>query len=195
MSNDLFEFISNNNIKNRIIIGHSMGGKIAMLFSLENPDYIYKLIVIDICLKAYIPIQFQKIVDTISTINLDLVNSRSEIENLLTLTIDDYMLRQLLLKNLYWKSEKTLNWRININAIKNNFSMIFEEIKKDEKLLKPTLFIRGDLSNYILDKDYKLIYKNFPLAEIMTIKNASHWIHTDAPDELLKGLITFIKNK
>lgn len=193
MTEDLIEFIKENNIENPIILGHSMGGKVVIKFALENPSLIDKAIIIDISLKKYPKrLIHEKIIFAMSRINFEMVNSRKEVDMLLSERLSDIRLRQFILKNLYWKNKRKLAWRINFKAICNHLDELFDGINTFNKFEKPALFIRGGLSDYILEKDYSVINYNFPNSRIVTIKNASHWVHADAPDEFYKLILYFL---
>jgi pimeloyl-ACP methyl ester carboxylesterase len=194
MTDDLYDFIEENKIEDPIILGHSMGGKVAIRFSLENPELVKKTIIVDISLRNY-PNQtaHMKIIDAMRRINFDMVRSRKEVEMLLRERLPDIRLRQFIMKNLYWKENKTLDFRINFEAICNNMDNLFSGIDTIDTFNKPALFIRGGQSDYILEDDYPVIKYNFPQSEIETIENASHWVHADAPEEFWKIITKFLE--
>jgi pimeloyl-ACP methyl ester carboxylesterase len=193
MTDDLYNFIEENKIKYPILLGHSMGGKIAIRFSLENPELVKKAIIVDISLRNY-PKRTShiKIIDAMRRINFDMAHSRKEVEMLLKERLPDIRLRQFIMKNLYWKNKNTLDWRINFEAICDNLKDIFNEVDTIDIFNKPVLFIRGSLSDYILEEDYSVIKYNFPQSKITTIENASHWVHADAPEEFWKIITKFL---
>jgi pimeloyl-ACP methyl ester carboxylesterase len=98
--------------------------------------------------------------------------------------------RQFLLKNLYWKEKGLLAWRMNIKVLEAQMQEILSAVP--EKIVKtPTLFIRGALSNYILDDDFQEIQDVFPDSEILTIENAGHWVHAEAPEKFINEILNF----
>ena len=107
----------------------------------------------------------------------------------------DFRVRQFILKNLYWKEKDKLAWRINFEAICDNLDELFDGIDTIDIFNKPSLFIKGGLSDYILPEDYPTIQYNFPKSEIVTIENTSHWVHAEAPKEFEKLVFSFIKKK
>lgn len=193
MTDDIYDFIEENKIENPILLGHSMGGKVSIRFTLENPELISKLIVVDISLREYPKrITHEKIIDAMRRINFDMVNSRKEVEMLLTERLPDIRLRQFIMKNLYWESKERLDWRINFEAICKNLDELFDGIDAIDKFEKPTLFVKGGLSDYILEEDIPIINYNFPKVQITTIENTSHWVHAEAPQKFYKIVTKFL---
>ncbi len=183
LTEDLYEFIEENEIENPIIMGHSMGGKVAMSYTLENPDSVKKLAVIDITLKSYGPRDSHKrIIRAMKNIDLKNVKSRREAEEKLSEYIKEERIKLFVLKNLKRNKDGSFEWIINLKAIENNLDEMFDNIESDKVYERPTLFVRGGNSDYILPEDYKIIRKHFPNAEIVTIENASHWVHAEQPE-------------
>lgn len=203
MREDLREFMDDHKIKKATLIGHSMGGKTAMLFASTYPHRVNNLIVIDIAPKNYSSTslysqqtqQHRDIISTMMNFNLKGLHNRTEINNILSRHIHSDRIRQFILKNLKRKSDKEFDWKLNIYAINQNLTEIMDGI--ETKLLTqpltafPVLFIRGDNSNYILDEDSNLIYTVFPQAKIVTIQNTTHWIHSEKPKQLANTIKQF----
>ncbi len=184
LTDDLFDFIDENEIEDPIIIGHSMGGKVAMRFVLENPLLVKKLIVVDISLKAYGPRkQHLSFIKAMESIDLAKVKTRNEVEEELSSFIQEPRIRQFILKNLHRKGKEKFEWRLYYEGIKNNLNKMFDAIDTSVKFNKPTLFIKGGASDYILLEDFDQIRYNFPNAEIITIENASHWVHVETAEK------------
>jgi len=189
MAEDLHELFDELDLKKVILLGHSMGGKVAMLFAQMYPEYLEKLIVVDIGVKEY-PMHHQHILNGLHALDLSKINLRSEAERILTEHIDSDGVRQFLLKNLYWKEKGKLSWRMNIEVLERELPEILGALPEKEVML-PTLFIRGELSNYILDEDFDEIQSRFPDSELITIPNAGHWVHAEAPDEFIEKVLGF----
>ena len=151
MASDIIELIHDLNLEKIILVGHSMGGKVAMLTTQLNPKLIDKLIVVDMGIKGYPP-HHQHILEGIHAVKLDGVSSRSEADKELNKYIESEGVKQFLLKNLYWKEKGQLAWRMNVAVLEASMDQILEPIPETE-VFTPTLFIRGELSNYILDED------------------------------------------
>jgi esterase len=189
MVNDLKELCDDLGLKNILLIGHSMGGKVAMLFAQKHKELLDKLVVVDIGVKAY-PMHHQHILAGMHAIDLSKIKLRSEAEDILKQYIDSDGVRQFLLKNLYWKEKGQLDWRMNLSILEREMENILSRLTKKEVML-PTLFIRGELSNYILDEDIEQLEDQFPDSEIVTIKNAGHWVHAEAPEEFVDVVLGF----
>ena len=189
MVDDVKELIDNLGIRKMHLLGHSMGGKVAMLFAQQYTAYLDKLIVVDIGMKAY-PMHHQHILAGMHSIDLSVITARSQAEAILKEHIDSDGVRQFLLKNLYWKDKGKLAWRMNISVLEREMSEILAALPEKETFV-PTLFIRGALSNYILDDDFAEIEEWFPEAEIVTIENAGHWVHAEAPEEFIDAVLSF----
>jgi len=189
MCEDLNELILENNLLNPIIIGHSMGGKVAMTFAQKHPKSLEKLIIVDMGIKAYPP-HHQHILEGIHALDLTKVTVRSEAEKLLKVFIESEGVRQFLLKNLYWKEKGKLAWRMNVNVLEREMNEILRSLPSID-VFTPTLFIRGELSNYILDEDFEEIESTFHDAELITIPNAGHWVHAENPDLFVDTVLGF----
>ena len=189
MAEDLFELFNLLNLSKVILLGHSMGGKTSIQFTQEYPEFIEKLIVVDIGIKQY-PMHHTEILKGLHAIDLETVITRGEAESILTQYVDSYGTRQFLLKNLYWKEKGKLAWRMNIPVLEREMAEILAPLSHEE-VMTPTLFIRGALSNYILDEDIDDLEEVFPDYTIKTIENAGHWVHAEAPEEFMDCVLEF----
>jgi len=190
---DLLDFTEENKLENVVLMGHSLGGLISMQFALEYPHLVKKIIVVDISLrKQHNYDDHFQLINAMLDVDFTGITKRSDVEKQLIQKIGSPRLRNFLLKNLYWRDKKRLDWRLNLNAINNNLPLIYEGTSDDKKFIGPALFIRGGLSDYIRDEDLDDIYEKFPLARISTIPNASHWVHADAPEEFLEIVSRFL---
>ncbi|MDP2722079.1 MAG: alpha/beta fold hydrolase [Bacteroidales bacterium] len=193
LTDDLFDFIDEHEIEDPIIIGHSMGGKVAMRFVLENPHLVKKMVVVDITLKSYGPRNNHKaIIQAMKSIDFDGVSSRGDVENQIKRRIPETRIRQFIMKNLHRTESDRFEWQINIEGIEPNLDKMFDGIDTINKFEKPTLFVRGGDSDYILPSDYDQIRYNFPNAEIVTIEGASHWVHVEAAEKFYTLTMGFV---
>ena len=190
MADDLYEFLLLNNIVDPIILGHSMGGKTVMQFAMNYPNVIQKIIVADIAPKAY-PVHHTTILNGMLSLDFDVVKTRKEADQQLSLFIDDFSTRQFLLKNLYWAAKEKLAWRFNLDVINRDIEIIGQGLQNINDFDKPTLFIRGKKSNYITEKDYDPIKKIFKNVSIQTL-DAGHWVHAEKPCEFLALISNFL---
>lgn len=202
MSDDIYELITDAGLlpnKNIILLGHSMGGKVAMQFAIQHPDVLKKIIVVDIAPKFHLP-DNQSVLQALKAVNLQEMKTRKEVETVLSQYINDVGTKQFLLKNIYWKENKddsngagVLDWRFNLRTILQKIENVSEAIPEETPCNIPALFIRGAQSDYIVEDDLKLIQHIFTKATIETIEGAGHWVHADKPKEFYERVISFIK--
>jgi len=194
LASDLKEYCDEHHLNNIILLGHSMGGKTAMLFASIYPNLISKLLVADISPRYY-PIHHDSILNGLSSLDFTKLKSRGAADKQLAQYITDLGIRRFLLKNLYWIEKGKLALRINLEALQNNVSEIGEALPVHAEFNKPTLFLKGDRSEYIMPNDEDIIRRHFPSAEIETVSNAGHWLHAENPEEFYHKTIDFINNK
>lgn len=192
MAQKVKDFLQVKGIENAHIMGHSLGGKVAMQLACEYPEFVQKLIVADIGPKSY-PIHHQTILLALNSINTEGLKLRSDADEvLLSYGIDDGT-RQFLLKNLYWKTPEQLDWRFNIKVITEQIAEVGKSLNPTFIFEKPSLFIRGGASGYVRDEDWTNIRKQFPNAVLDTIENAGHWLHAQNPDDYYTKTMSFLK--
>jgi pimeloyl-ACP methyl ester carboxylesterase len=191
MTQDLMEYSTAKNITKCYLLGHSMGGKLAMFFATKHPNMIEKLIIADIAPKFYPP-HHDDILDGLQAIDFDKKPSRVAVDEILSAHIPDFGTRQFLLKNLYWQTPGQLAFRFNLPAFLKNKSSVGEALPLDAIFTKPTLFISGGASNYVTVEDVAPIKTHFPLAVIETIPNVGHWLHAENPAAFLKISLEFL---
>ncbi len=189
MAEDVLELCDELQLSNVILVGHSMGGKVAMRIAQLREDLLEKLVVVDMGIKRY-PLHHQHILAGIHAVDPATLSTRKEAEEILAQYIDSDGVRQFLLKNLYWKEKGKLAWRMNIDVLEREMDEILAALPEGEVFI-PALFIRGELSNYITDEDIPLIEEQFIDSEVVTIPNAGHWVHSEAPSEFLDALLSF----
>lgn len=185
MSEDLLEYMDDRQMDKAFIIGHSMGGKTAMLFSVLNPDRVSKLIIADIAPKPYKP-HHQEILEALNSLKLDEIKSRTEAEDQFSNKIQDLGTRQFLLKSLYWKEKGLLEWRFNLKVIEREIMKVGDGLVANAIFNGPGLFLRGGNSWYIKDEDEDQILEHFPQASLETIEGAGHWLHAEKPIEFFE---------
>jgi pimeloyl-ACP methyl ester carboxylesterase len=192
MCQDVVDYCRENNLDNIDCIGHSMGGKVAMLLATQIPNLVHKLIVADIGPKFY-PQHHQTILEGLNAVDFSLKPSRSEVEVIISQFIPDFGTRQFLLKSLYWVEPGQLAFRFNLAVFNIQIEQIGTALPDNAIFENPTLFIRGGNSSYILDSDIEGIKHHFPLAVINTINNVGHWLHAEKPQEFFECSINFLK--
>ncbi|MCK9219956.1 MAG: alpha/beta fold hydrolase [Bacteroidales bacterium] len=193
LEDDVMELIDTLGLEEVYIIGHSLGGKIGMFFSLNHPDRVKKLVVVDIGLrKSLASMEHLQLIDAMGQVDFSKAKQRSDVDKQLARSISSLKLRQFLLKNVYWRDRNMLDWRFNLKAINENLLSIFDVDTPTGFYPGPVLFIRGGNSNYILDEDVPEIITKFPGATVRTIVNVSHWVHADAPGEFFTLVKEFL---
>jgi len=191
LTQDLKVYCETQGLENIVLLGHSMGGKTAMLFASLYPEIVSKLIVADISPRFY-PVHHESILKGLSAIDFEVLTARKEAETILSNYVQDFGTRQFLLKNLYWKDKGQLALRLNLKVLKDNVEEIGEALPAYLKYEGDTLFLRGDKSEYIGPSDKDFIKMQFPKAEISTVINAGHWLHAENPKAFFDYVIQFI---
>jgi pimeloyl-ACP methyl ester carboxylesterase len=192
MVEDLANYIQYHQLKNIQIIGHSMGGKTAMLFATTYPELVSKLIVADISPRFYSP-HHHFILDALNAVDFTIQKTRREVETVLKQYIDEEGIRQFLLKNVYWKEKGQLAFRFNLESLTENNNEVGEALPSFAQFDKDTLFLRGENSGYIGESDHALIDAHFSNNNIITIKNAGHWLHAENPIDFYKEVMDFLQ--
>lgn len=198
MVEDLLEFRSDHNLENISLVGHSLGGKIAMKYALRFPRYLDKLVIVDISPidRNSSNIQFiVNIIQAMKTLDFTIIQSRKQADESLMQEIPNLAIRQFLLKNLTREKDNSLTWKLNLSAIEQNIQILREGVFSKKPFSGPTLFLRGGNSDYIPLQDEELIPQLFPDAKISTIAGAGHWVHADAPVEVTNQILSFLSNK
>ncbi|MFA6400704.1 MAG: alpha/beta fold hydrolase [Salinivirgaceae bacterium] len=203
MVDDLLEFMNDKQLYSAIIMGHSMGGKVAMWFTSLFPERVKKLIVVDISPRSYSLSsgdaqveQHQKILKGLLSIPLHTIENRKEVEELIKDSIDSERVGKFLIKNLHRNHDKSFQWKINVDVLYQNLPAVLIGLEGEEHNLAQfrgtVLFIKGGESHYIQPADEDLIRRCFQNVKIVTIPGASHWVHADAPETFLRELFRFI---
>jgi pimeloyl-ACP methyl ester carboxylesterase len=191
MVDDVLQYILQFNFQYITLLGHSMGGKVAQFFALKYPQFVESLIVVDIAPKEY-QVHHMELINSLKSVNFNIINSRKQVDEILSETINDESVRQFLLKNLYWKEPNQLAFRFNLLSIEKNINNLYKEVCFTEKVEIPTLFVKGDKSNYITNEDFEIIKANFSNVQIDIIKNAGHWVHAENPTDFNQSVLNFL---
>lgn len=193
MVDDLLHYIEHKKLKRVNILGHSMGGKTAMLFAVEHPDLVHKLIVADIAPRFY-PLHHQHILEALNAVDFEKVSSRNEIEDVFKKHLSEVGLRQFLLKNVYRNSEGTLAYRFNLEALEDQIDEVGVALPSRAIFEGPVQFLKGANSGYISPEDESLIHAHFPKSEIISVSNSGHWLHAENPTEFYNNVVRFLGN-
>lgn len=192
MVQDVFDYCQANSLQSIDVIGHSMGGKTAMLLATTYPELVDKLIIADIGTKFYAP-HHQDILAGLNAVDFSTKPSRNEVEEIMKNYIPDFGTRQFLMKSLFWQEPGQLAFRFNLAVFNKKIEEIGKALPSDLVFKKPTLFIRGGNSNYIPVADFNEIKKHFPLAVLATIPDVGHWLHAENPAMFYELVSKFLK--
>lgn len=191
MAEDVQDFMDQEGISSAILLGHSMGGKIAMRVALTEPQRVEKLIVVDIAPRSYAP-QHDGILEGLTSIDLSQMSSREEINAGLSRWIPQLDVRQFLMKNLARRDNGTYYWKMNLQIIQSNYQEVIKEVVSDYPCQKPVLFVRSTKSSYLLESDGSTILRLFPNSTMVDFETG-HWIHAEAPDLFVSTVEDFLQ--
>jgi len=192
MCEDVLNYCEHYHLEQISILGHSMGGKIAMYLAVHHPELIEKLIVADIAPRAY-PNRHQIILKALEAVDFSKQKTRESIEQVFTEFIDNKAIRQFLLKNVYRIKPAVFAYRFNLSALVANYHLINESLPPFTQYDGDTLFLKGQHSDYILESDIPLIEAHFPIVQIKEIANAGHWLHAENTKEFYDRCMAFLR--
>lgn len=188
---DLVEFLQDQKISRTHLLGHSMGGKVAMRFTQLHPGATHKLVVADMSPREYPP-RYAAILEAMHSLDLTQFQQRAEVDAVLVTAAPDKNIRQFLLKNIGRDGAGKMCWKPNVPAIRANYHQVRSALPIEPSFAGPTLFVRGGKSDYIRDADVPRIQEMFPAARLETIATAGHWVHAEAPEEFLRIVTSFL---
>lgn len=188
---DLNDYVAYYKLENVTLLGHSMGGKTAMLYAVEYIENVIKLIVADISPRMYPP-HHHDILEALNTIDFSIHTSRALIDMKLAELIPEAGVRQFLMKNVYWKEKGQLDFRFNLDSLTENNDEVGVALPSFTVFEGEVLFLKGENSGYISIDDEPIIKAHFPNAKIEMIKNAGHWLHAENPTDFLKTVCKFL---
>lgn len=188
---DLRYYIEQHHLQKVNLLGHSMGGKVAMKFAVTYPELVGKLIVADIGPKYYKP-HHELILAALSAVNFTLHTTRKKVEEALRTYINEEGILQFLLKNVYWESKGKLAYRFNLESLIENNAEVGEALPSFTHFDGETLFLSGEKSKYITNDDIPLISAHFINFQVVTVKNAGHWLHAENPTQFYNEVVRFL---
>jgi esterase len=184
------QLINELNISNLNIVGHSLGGKIAMQLALSQPDLINRLVVLDIAPVSYYP-RHQAVFSGLQNVPLNLINSRQNADQYLQEFVKEAGTRQFLLKSLY-QDDMGWNWYFNLALLKRDYAKLSAGLDTQTQFLKPTLFIKGELSDYLTTEHRAQVMQLFPQSQLKVLANTGHWLHAEKPALCIKMIKSFL---
>jgi pimeloyl-ACP methyl ester carboxylesterase len=188
---DLYAYVQNYQLQSVFLIGHSMGGKTAMLFAVTYPELVKKLIIVDISPRLYQP-HHNAILAGLNAIDFSVDNSRGKVDKKLSELIPEVGVRQFLLKNVYWKEKGQLAFRFNLKSLTENNSEVGNALPPFTIFENETLFLKGENSDYITENEISIIEAHFTNTKIIEISNAGHWLHAENPKQFYAEVCEFL---
>ncbi|HKJ78898.1 MAG TPA: alpha/beta fold hydrolase [Prolixibacteraceae bacterium] len=203
LKDDLAEFFDKHKIEKAVLLGHSMGGKVAMWFAADYPEKVEKLVIADMAPKDYLQnkenSQFylhQNILLAMQEVDFSAVKKRSDVDDIMGEKIDNARIRKFLLKNVTKdKKTKQYKWLLNPEVLYDYLEEIIGGVNRNwfEDRIPitsyPVIFIRGLESDYIQDEDIELIKEIYPDARVEDIPKAGHWLHAEQPKKFMKAVL------
>lgn len=189
MADDLLRLLDSLSLEQVMLLGHSMGGKVAMEFALTHPERVERLIIVDIAPVEY-PHHHTKVFDGLKSVDLNSIKSRNHADLHLSQHVEEPGVRAFLLKNLY-REEGNFKWRMNIDALETQYVNI-AAAPRAGLFAKPTLFIKGADSDYLTSDHQLAVSSRFPKAKLKIIAGTGHWPHAEKPDLFLRIVRDFI---
>jgi esterase len=190
MADDVLVLIRDRGLEAPAVVGHSMGGKVAMVAALRQPDAVGRLAVIDVAPVAYKG-TLRAYADALLGLDIAGPRRRAEIDAQLASSIPEPPIRAFLLHNLVPEGEG-FRWRPNLDAIAEAMPAISDFPETDAAYDGPALFLRGERSNYLVPGTEPRIKRLFPKARVVMVPDAGHWIHAEQPARLLAELEPFL---
>ena len=192
MAADVAQTLEQLNLSRCDILGHSMGGKVAIKLALNHAELVDRLVIADIAPVSY-EHDYDHLIDPILALSLSNLESRKQADQLLKPDIGDDLLRAFLLQNLVQEGEQW-RWRVNWTAIKDQLPELtgFALSSQQWCVDAPTLFINGGKSPYIGKLEQEVIKAHFSEVEFATIPSAGHWLHTEKPAEFSRLVVDYL---
>lgn len=190
MADDIRRLMDDLGVRRASLLGHSIGGKVALRFAALFPELLERLIVVDIIHQATPPV-YAEAIEALSRLDLKSISRLKDAEERLRPAIPDPAVRLFLLKNLDLLQNGSYRWKVNLDAIRLTLDTICGPVAVC-RTLAPCLFIRGGRSDHIRDADWPEIRRVFPQAELATIPHAGHWVHVDDPRAFLRVVNEFM---
>ncbi len=202
MVDDLAEFYEETNTESAYLIGHSMGGKVAMMFAAEYPEKVNRLMIVDIAPKNYLAgnssfkhiRQHEMILELLQNPDLSQFHSRKALDDFFSTRIKEETVRHFLLKNIHRTHAGLFEWKLNAAVLRDSFRSIVSDVNKDwfeERIpitAYPVTFVRGLNSEYVSDADWKEIRKIYPEAKLVDFQDSGHWLHAEQPNKLAEEI-------
>ncbi len=192
MADDVFELSQQQQLADIFLLGHSLGGKVAMELALRHPALVKKLVVVDIPPGVTAP-RHTAMLHAMGGLDLQTFTTRAQMEEALEPAIPERVVRQFLLKSVERGENGKFRWRLNLEEIQRNYPKLNEEIPDGRRYENPVLFIRASDSDYMTGADLTRIKELFPRGQMVVIPGAGHWVHAEAPELFTSIVLKFLQ--
>ncbi len=191
MAGDLHEFMGDHGLAQAHLLGHSMGGKVAMQFALLHPEMLNRLVVVDVAPRTY-PARHTRALQALLALDLSAFERRDALDAALAAEVPEAAVRRFLLKNVTRDADGRFRWKANVRGLWVNYEQLNAAVTAAQPCWKPALFVLGEKSDYVTAADGGAIRRLFPRAQFCTIAGAGHWVHADAPEALFRNVAEFL---
>lgn len=192
MANAVSDWLDSRHLERVSLVGHSLGGKVAMELALSQPDKVDKLVVMDIAPVHYPP-HHDDVFAGLTAVEPESLKTRSEADAILKNHVPEIAVRSFLLKNLV-KNGSGFAWRMNLPVLQQYYDEILAANSENSQFPGDALFIKGGDSNYIQEKHRQAIVSRFPKANVKTVPGTAHWLHAEKPDLIASIITRFINS-
>ena len=191
MAKDIVELMDDLSISGAYFVGHSLGGKVAMQLAMSDASRVDGLVIVDIA-----PVKYEdnniNIINTLNELSKINIKNRKTADAFLSELGIELSVRAFLLKNLRRNTAGNFELKININAIKANYESHISVAPKGEVFPAPSLFIKGENSDYIEQQHLPIIHSLFPKSSVQTVNDVGHWLHAEKPELFNQLVLQFI---
>lgn len=194
MAEDVREFMDSQSLDSAFVFGHSLGGKVGMELACQHPERVKKLVVADIAPVTY-PSHHNAILDGLANVHPAQVKSRKQADEQLSEYISEVLVRQFILKSMERTDQGSYRWKLNVPGLLNNYEDLRLAVCENCQFTGATLFLRGEKSNYIAERNKAEITRKFPNSDIVTIEKASHWLHAEQPQRVADAVRAFLSDQ
>jgi pimeloyl-ACP methyl ester carboxylesterase len=190
MAADVLAWMDAQHLKRVTLVGHSMGGKTAMLLACRHPERVERLVVVDIAPKDYVSHGHRFEFAAMNELRLDTLQSRGEAELRFEARVSDWAMRKFLVTNLERAETGGWKWQINLPVLTASLPVIEKNsLKDDDRFSGPTLFIKGGKSRYVQPEDSAIIERHFPGAQVEVIAGSGHNPHMETREEFVRAVL------
>lgn len=192
MADDLLALLDVLGLTQVNLLGHSMGGKVAMTFACRYPERLQALVVVDMAMRAY-PATYLPHIEAMLALDMNQITSRRDADIALSVAIPNVQVRQFLLTNLI-KQDAHFVWRLNLTTLKQDYANIQAAVCERTLFTKPSLFIHGAHSDYLQHQDIIQLRQHFTQAQFVSLPTG-HWVHAEQPALFIDTVHTYLANQ